>query len=95
MPFPGFRRYSFSATSIRQNAPSSPGVYGISNAKEWILVAAADDVQFALLEHLKNRGTALLARAPTGFTFDPCDETQIAARQRALIAELHPTCNQY
>ena len=58
MPFHGFRRHSFSRVSIQQNAPRSPGVYGTSNAKEWIFVGSSQDIQTALLGHLNSAGTA-------------------------------------
>jgi hypothetical protein len=93
MPFRGFRRYSFSRPSIRQNAPSAPGVYGISNASEWIFVGSGADVQSALLDHLTASGTPLLAHAPTGFTFEDCAAGALESRQDSLIAELRPSCN--
>jgi len=79
--------------SILQNALHSPGVYGISNAREWILVGSGDDVQNALLAHLTQPGTRLLSRIPTGFMFEPCEVGECANRRQALIAELRPVCN--
>jgi hypothetical protein len=93
MPFRGFRRYSFSRSSIQQNAPASPGVYGISNAAEWIFVGSGEDVQSALLNHLSDRGTPLLAHAPTGFIVEACAAEQLGTRQKSLIHELRPVCN--
>jgi hypothetical protein len=93
MPFPGFRRYSFSQTSIQQNAPAQPGVYGISNASEWIFVGWSDDVRSALLQHLTVTGSFVLSRVPTGFTFEPCDSARCINRRDVLISELRPFCN--
>jgi hypothetical protein len=92
VPFRGFRRYSFSLTSIRQNAPTSPGVYGISNANEWIFIGSSEDVRAALLLHLNSAGTELLARMPTGFVFEPSTSQTRHVRQQRLIAELKPIC---
>jgi hypothetical protein len=92
VPFHGFRRHSFSLTSIRQNAPTSPGVYGISNANEWIFIGSSEDVRAALLIHLNSPGTELLARMPTGFVFEPCTSQTRHVRQLRLIAELKPIC---
>jgi hypothetical protein len=92
MPFRGFQRYSFSPTSVRQNAPISPGVYGISNANEWIFIGSGEDVRAALLVHLNSPGTELLARKPTGFVFETCAPEACLARQQRLIAELKPVC---
>lgn len=93
MPFRGFQRYAFSLTSIRQNAPHTSGVYGLSNAREWIFVGAGDDLQAALLHHLSAAGTPVSLRLPTGFIFESCDTGACLARQQRLIAELKPTCN--
>jgi hypothetical protein len=93
VPFRGFQRYSFSENSVRQNAPKSPGVYGIANASEWILVGAGEDLQAALLVHLRAFGTVLHSRAPTGFVFESGDARSSLARQEHLIAELDPICN--
>ncbi len=93
MPFRGFQRYSFSRSSIRQNAPASPGVYGIANADEWILIGAADDLRAALLSHLNAAGTALLARLPKGFVFELCAPGTQRERLARLTMELKPCCN--
>ena len=93
MPFPGFRRHSFTQFSIRQNAPASPGVYGISNALEWIFVGSTDNLQSALMTALKGSGSTILSREPTGFMFDPCGAGECDTRRDKLIAELRPACN--
>jgi hypothetical protein len=93
MPFQGYRRYTFTETSILQNALRGPGVYGISNAGRWLFVGSDDNVQAALLRHLKQPGSALLSNLPTGFVFEPCDSTTHGERQSRLIAELAPRCN--
>src|SRR5438046_167627 len=93
MPFTGFRRYSFSLPSIQQNAPPASGVYGISNASEWIFVGSSDDLRSALLHHLSVSGSPVLSRAPTGFMFEPCESARCAARRDVLISELRPFCN--
>jgi hypothetical protein len=93
VPFRGFRRYSFSLASIRQNAPSGPGVYGIANADEWLFIGSGEDIRAALLTHLNTPGTALLSRIPTGFAVEPFAEESYAARMTRLILELKPSCN--
>lgn len=70
-----------------------PGVYGLSNAREWIFVGAADDIQAALLGHLLEVDTPLKSRVPTGFTFEICHPSQRAARVARLVTELSPVCN--
>ena len=70
-----------------------PGVYGLSNAREWVFVAAADDIRAALLGHLQEGDTVLKSRVPTGFTFEICHPSQTSARMTRLVRELTPVCN--
>ena len=70
-----------------------PGVYGLSNAREWVFVGAADDIRAALMTHLREGNTVLKSRAPTGFTFEVCHPGQSAARVSRLVTELSPVCN--
>jgi hypothetical protein len=85
--------YSFTAASIRQNAPQRPGVYALSNAREWIFIGEADDLQAILWAHLRESGTKLRAAGPTGFTFEVCDPAARQTLLARLIADLSPTCN--
>ena len=70
-----------------------PGVYGLSNAREWVFVGGSDDIRATLLGHLQEDNTTLKSRAPTGFTFEICHPSQRAARVSRLVAELSPVCN--
>jgi hypothetical protein len=58
-PFPG----SFTTSSIRDYAATLPGVYGISNATEWIYIGESDNIQEALLGHLQELSTPLSDKA--------------------------------
>jgi excinuclease UvrABC nuclease subunit len=86
--------FSFTAASIRQNAPPMPGVYGLSNAREWLFVGSADNVQEVLYSHLGEAGTELRSKRITGFTFELCDASACADREQRLIFELRPRYNQ-
>ena len=93
MAFTG--RYScFGLTlhSVRQNAPPYAGVYAISNAREWLFVGLADNVQAALYGHLAETGTPLRALGATGFTFQLCDAGSRDTLYDRLVADLHPIC---
>ena len=70
-----------------------PGVYGLSNAREWVFVGVADDIRATLMGHLQESDTALKSRAPTGFTFEICHPSQMAARLSRLVTEYAPVCN--
>ena len=71
-----------------------PGVYGLSNAKEWVFVGVTNDIRASLLGHLQERNTVLKSRVPTGFTFEICHPGQSGARLSRLVSELSPVCNQ-
>jgi hypothetical protein len=94
VPFFGkFSCFSFTYASVRQNAPRQCGVYAISNAREWLFVGAADDVQLALHNHLLETATPLKSNSPTGFTFELCDPAARQSLLDKLLIELRPTCN--
>jgi len=90
MPFARHSGYSFTAASIRQNAPSGGGIYGLSNAEAWIYIRGADDIRAALLDHLSERNHTPDFRSVTGFTFELCDTAGRSQRCSRLIEEFHP-----
>ncbi len=95
MPFDQPFPRSFTAASVREHAPPLSGVYGISNADEWIYIGETDNIQDALLGHLRGMNTALLKRQPTGFVFEICDRAKRPGRQNRLVFEYAPTCTPY
>jgi hypothetical protein len=90
MPFARRSNYSFTAASIRQNAPEWGGIYGLSNAQDWIYIRAADDIRAALLDHLQERNPTLDFRSVAGFSFELCETAERSQRCSRLIEELHP-----
>jgi hypothetical protein len=90
MPFDRFMPHAFSLTSVQRNAPALPGLYGLSNAREWLLVGETDNIQAALLGHLQETHTPLLEREPTGFSFELCVSHNRVARQERLTQEYQP-----
>ena len=95
MPFKSFNAHSFTQSAIVMHAPAGPGVYGITSAKEWIFIGEADDIRNSLLEHLKDNGSLLLARHPTGFVFELCHAALRMSRQDQLVMEYEPICNRH
>jgi hypothetical protein len=93
MPFTRHSGFAFSPVSIQRNAPPVHGVYGISNAREWVFVGRADDIQSALLNHQRESGTDISSHGATGFTFEVCDPARSPERHRRLVAEYRPVCN--
>jgi len=95
MPFSQPFPRTFSAPSVREHAPNLSGVYGISNAGEWIYIGSTDNIQEALFRHLQELNSALQKRRPTGFVFEVCDPEKRNDRQDRLVFEYEPTCNRH
>ena len=95
MPFCGNFAPVFNIASVRRDAPACSGVYGLSDAREWIYVGESDNIQRRLLELLDEVSlTALLrGRRPTGFVFEVCQVGSRIARQDRLVHELEPVIN--
>jgi len=94
MPFNQFTPRNFTPDAVETYAPGMSGVYGISNASEWIYIGETDNIRGSLLDHLREINTRLTKRQPTGFVFELCEEEQRSSRQHRLIGEYHPVCNQ-
>jgi hypothetical protein len=90
VPFAPHNGYSFTAYSIRQNAPVWGGIYGLSNAQAWIYIHAVDDIRAALLDHVNERNPTPDFLSVTGFTFELCDTAERSQRCSRLIEELRP-----
>jgi hypothetical protein len=95
MPFSERIPRPFTFDSVRMYAPVASGVYGISNAREWILIGETEDIQGALLAHVRDLSTPLMRREPTGFVFEICDQARRPGRQDRLVSEYGPTCNRH
>ena len=93
MPFDQIFPRCFTVPSVREYAPASSGVYGISNAREWIYIGETDNIRESLLGHLGEMNNSLMSRRPTGFVFEVCDRVMRPQRQDRLVLEYEPTCN--
>ena len=54
MPFEQLVPLPFTPKAVQTHAPIASGVYGISNAREWIYIGETDNIQGALFEHLRD-----------------------------------------
>lgn len=93
MPFEQFIPRPLTAGAIHTYAPASSGVYGISNAREWIYIGETENIQDMLLTHLQDSNTSVMKLEPTGFVFEVCDRARRLARQDRLVLEYEPACN--
>ena len=53
MPFDQLIPRPFSSMGVDMYAPTAYGIYGISNAREWIYIGETDDIQATLLSYLQ------------------------------------------
>lgn len=83
----------FNSATIQRVAPAQSGVYGLSNARQWVYIAESDNIRESLLQHLSETDTVLSNHKPSGFTFELCDGSNRAARRERLVQELSPICN--
>ncbi len=90
MPFEQGAPMSFTAISVQNNAPSSSGVYGLSNSQEWIFIGEAGNIRNALMEHLREVGAMPASRKPRGFSYELSPAVQRVSRRNALARELTP-----
>ena len=93
MPFDHHGNRSFTATSIDKNAPPYSGVYGLSDAREWLFVGETANIQSELRRHLMHPVEFLQGRRPSGFTFELCPEESRGERRNQLVKELSPAGN--
>jgi hypothetical protein len=93
VPFASALPRAFSVRSIRTHAPATPGVYGISNSRQWILIARTENIQGSLLNHLSELNGTVNGMAPTGFAFEECDTPMQPSRQDRLVLEYEPVTN--
>lgn len=95
MPFIENFPRPFQTVGVQQYAPAVSGVYGISNAGEWIYIGASENIQAALVAHLGEANTNISKRQPTGFVYEVCAREQRSTRQDQLVREYEPTCNRH
>jgi hypothetical protein len=89
VPFESRFARAFTAVNIEREAPAASGVYGISNAKNWILIEETENIRASLMEYLANTGGPS-ADLASGFSFELSPSYSRTARRDRLIAELAP-----
>lgn len=82
---------------IKQNVeslnPNQFGVYGIFNQNRWIYVGKGD-IRKRLLDHLNGDNPCILNAQPTHWVDETCSESRMDIREKQLISELKPLCNE-
>ena len=89
LPFESRFARAFTAVNIEREAPAASGVYGISNAKNWLFIEETEDIRASLMAYLANSGGPSTEQ-PSGFSFELSPSYNRTARRDRLIAELAP-----
>jgi len=79
--------------SVDKNVPAASGVYGLSDASQWIYVGETADIHGELRNHLQHPNTFLRGHHPSGFTYELSSEQHRAERRNRLVVELDPLGN--
>ncbi|HEY1219091.1 MAG: hypothetical protein ABSE42_15280 [Bryobacteraceae bacterium] len=93
MPFENHGNRPFNAISVDKNAPAASGVYGLSNAREWIYVGESANIHAELRKQLQSPNQALREHTASGFTYELSASEQRIERQNQLVRELRPIGN--
>jgi hypothetical protein len=79
--------------SVDKNVPAASGVYGLSNASQWIYVAETANIHAELSKHLQHPNTFLRGHSPSGFTYELASAEHRIQRRNQLVVELDPIGN--
>jgi hypothetical protein len=93
MPFENHGNRSFTMISIDKNAPAASGVFGLSDARQWLYVGETANIQAELLKLLQFPNVFLREHAPSGFTFELSPMEHRLERRNRLVVELEPIGN--
>jgi hypothetical protein len=69
------------------------GVYGIFRHDRWIYVGKGD-IRSRLLAHLNGDNALILLQGPTHFVTELWSDPHMSSREKELILECLPMCNQ-
>jgi len=93
VPFANHGNRSFTMSSVDKNVPAASGVYGLSNASQWIYVGETANMHAELSRHLQHPNTFLRGHSPSGFTYELSSEEHRVQRRKQLVMELGPIGN--
>lgn len=90
MPFATQDAQEFTRRNIQALAEGQMGVYGLRKEGTWIYVGSGD-IRGRLVGHLNRDNNCIRFQAPTHLEYEVTDD--YVNREKALIAELNPSCN--
>jgi hypothetical protein len=93
MAFPQQTLHSFTKQDVLSLNLNQCGVYGIFNQLRWVYIGKGD-IRERLLAHLNGDIPAILAAGPTHWVGEVCGILAMDVREKQLILECSPHCNQ-
>jgi hypothetical protein len=94
MAFEASPAYAFTDEGVREGAPEESGIYVIFTAAHWVYIGGSDNIRRALFDHLNTPNDCFEKHHPLSFSSEVVPAGERAHRRTALIAELHPVCNE-
>jgi len=91
MPFPQQTSRVFTRLEIETLNLNQFGVYGIFRQGQWVYIGKGD-IRQRLLDHFNGDNTCITRQVPTHFVIEV--SWNMDERERQLISELQPICNQ-
>jgi len=95
MPWQGSCWYPFDVESILIAAPAAPGVYALRTQWTWVYIGETENLEDGPLEHVDGHNLCIARVPPTLFGYEAVPGEARKGRQRELIGEFRPTCNQW
>jgi len=83
----------FTKQNVESLNPNQFGIYGIFRQNQWIYVGKGD-IRKRLLDHLNRDIPCIMNTGPTHWVDEVLSEPQMSIREKQLITELNPSCNQ-
>jgi len=91
MPFPQQTPRAFNRREIEALNLNQFGVYGLYRPGQWVYIGRGD-IRQRLLNHFNGDNICITTQAPTHFVAEV--SSNMDERERQLISELQPLCNQ-
>jgi len=91
MPFPDQTPRPFTKENILAITPGQMGVYGLFKQGTWVYVGKGD-IRQRLLAHFNGDNFCINIQRPTHWVDVVCSDYE--TREKQLILELNPVCNQ-
>lgn len=93
MPFPEQEPRPFTKENIELLSPGQTGCYGIFNAQKWIYVGKGD-IRDRMLKHVNGDIACIRLSGATHWVNVLANGAAMDEREKSLILELTPCCNQ-